>query len=208
MKADKPLTSRDRQRIETRRRIIEAAVATFAERGFHGASTREIAGRCGVTQGLVTYHFKNKDNLWRRAAEHLFATMLDGIRARVDRGAPHEPRSLAREVVRAYVLMAAEHPELMRFMVQEGSVDDERVQWLIEHCERMLYQSFGGIMTLAGVIDGERPAHHLYYVMAGAGSLIFSIPALCRRLTGVDPSDAEIIERHADIVARLLVPEV
>ena len=37
----------------------------FAERGYEAASTRDIAARAGVTQGLVTYHFESKDALWQ-----------------------------------------------------------------------------------------------------------------------------------------------
>jgi hypothetical protein len=49
-------------------------------------------------------------------------------------------------------------------------------------------------------------AAHAYYVMAGAGSLIFAVAPECRRLTGLDPETPEAVEAHADFVARLLVP--
>lgn len=206
MKADPPATRREQQRLETRRRIVEAAMSAFAERGFHGASTREIASRCGVTQGLVTYHFGNKDTLWRAAADHLFASVLEDIRTRVATMSPGDPRSLARAVVKAYVLCVAERPELMRLLTREGAVDNPRAQWLVETHLSKMYQGLAGVLTIAGVAD-EVPVGHLYYVMAGAGSLIFSVPATCRQLTGLDPTDPEVIERHADFVARLLVPE-
>jgi len=205
---DKPLTRRARQRLETRQRIIEAAIAAFAERGFHGASTREIAGRCGVTQGLVTYHYKNKDNLWRAAAEHLFRGVLDRVQRSIADERPDDPRALARAAIRHYALYVAEKPELMRFMVHEGSVDEERVQWLVDTHVAGMYQTFGGIMNAAGVASDAMPLEHLYYVIAGASSLMFAMPSLCRRVTGLDPTDRAVMARHADIVARLLVPEV
>lgn len=208
MKTDKPMTSREQQRIETRIRIVEAAVEAFAERGFHGASTREIAARCGVTQGLVTYHFQNKDTLWREAATHLCSGMLEGIRTRVAAQAPETPRALARAMVRAYVLLAAERPAVLRLMMQESHTDDERVQWLVDTHLRMMHQSFVGLMTLAGVVADAREASHLYYSMVGAGSLMFGVQAAARRLTGLDPGDPAVIERHADFVAALLVPEL
>ena len=36
--------------------------------------------------------------------------------------------------------------------------------------------------------------------------MIFAIRPECRRLTGLDPADAQAIESHADFMARLLVP--
>ena len=45
--------------------LRDAALAAFAARGFEGASTREIAQRAGVPQGLIRYHFGAKEQLWR-----------------------------------------------------------------------------------------------------------------------------------------------
>jgi AcrR family transcriptional regulator len=46
-------------------RLLRAGRALFAERGFEGASTREIAARAGVQQGLVRHYFGGKEGLWR-----------------------------------------------------------------------------------------------------------------------------------------------
>ena len=56
----------------TRDRILAAAADLFAERSFDGATTREIAARAGVTQPLLNYHFRSKDELWRAAVDSLF----------------------------------------------------------------------------------------------------------------------------------------
>ena len=64
IKKDKP---RSRKSQETRDRIIRAAVKAFSESGFEGASTRQIAALAGENQGLITYHFSTKENLWKRS---------------------------------------------------------------------------------------------------------------------------------------------
>lgn len=51
----------------TRRRIEAAAVALVAERGWGAATTRAVAERAGVNQGLVHYHFESIDALLRQA---------------------------------------------------------------------------------------------------------------------------------------------
>lgn len=48
---------------ESRRRILDAAQALFAERGFDATATKTIAERAGVPNGLVFYHFPTKDLL-------------------------------------------------------------------------------------------------------------------------------------------------
>lgn len=47
-----------------REAILKAAMRTFAEKGFAGASTREICASAGVTKPVLYYHFRNKQHLY------------------------------------------------------------------------------------------------------------------------------------------------
>ncbi|NIV18380.1 MAG: TetR family transcriptional regulator [Woeseiaceae bacterium] len=40
---------------------VRAAAAVFADKGFHGASTRDIAERLGIKQGSLYYYFDSKE---------------------------------------------------------------------------------------------------------------------------------------------------
>jgi TetR/AcrR family transcriptional regulator len=51
---------------ETRRaQIIDVALTLFAEKGFNGTRTREIAEAAGISETLIFQHFKTKDDLIR-----------------------------------------------------------------------------------------------------------------------------------------------
>ena len=67
------LTRRERQE-QTRREILDAAAAEFAERGFRVASLADIADRAGYTIGAVYSNFASKDALFH-------ALMADRLRA-------------------------------------------------------------------------------------------------------------------------------
>jgi AcrR family transcriptional regulator len=56
---------------ETRLRIIMAAIESFGEHGFDGASTREIAARAGVNAPALQYYFENKEGVYRACAEYM-----------------------------------------------------------------------------------------------------------------------------------------
>src|SRR5271154_6628218 len=56
----------------TRDRILASAIELFSERSFDGATTREIAARAGVTQPLLNYHFRSKEELWQASVDSLF----------------------------------------------------------------------------------------------------------------------------------------
>ena len=46
---------------QKRHDAILAAAAVFAEKGFHGSSTQDIAERMGIKQGSLYYYFKSKE---------------------------------------------------------------------------------------------------------------------------------------------------
>src|SRR5918997_1161023 len=49
---------------ERRRKILEAALRVFSEKGFGGASLRAIAREAGVTQPLIYWYFDSKEDLF------------------------------------------------------------------------------------------------------------------------------------------------
>ncbi|WP_137915502.1 CerR family C-terminal domain-containing protein [Rudaea sp. 3F27F6] len=65
---------------ETRRRIIDVAMQLFGERGFDGASTREIAAVAGVNAPALQYYFDNKEGVYLACVEHI----IDDMRAVFD----------------------------------------------------------------------------------------------------------------------------
>ena len=54
---------------DTRGRILAAARAAFGERGYDGATVRDIAGRAGVDPALVHHYFGTKQRLFVAAME-------------------------------------------------------------------------------------------------------------------------------------------
>jgi AcrR family transcriptional regulator len=61
----------------TKERILTAAEALFAQRGFEGASLRQLTAAAGVNLAAVNYHFGSKDNL----VEEVFKRRLDQLNA-------------------------------------------------------------------------------------------------------------------------------
>lgn len=63
------------QQFSTRQRILGAAEELFAERGFAGASLRQVTMAASVNLAAVNYHFGSKDNL----IEEVFRRRLDQL---------------------------------------------------------------------------------------------------------------------------------
>ncbi|KAA9151916.1 TetR/AcrR family transcriptional regulator [Amycolatopsis acidicola] len=67
-------------REESRQKILAAALAVFAEKGYNGATITEITKRAGVSRGLASYYFPNKHLL----VDELLDAYLDGVAAIID----------------------------------------------------------------------------------------------------------------------------
>jgi AcrR family transcriptional regulator len=65
------------RRAGTRRRLLDATVASLVESGWVGTTTSEVCRRAGVSQGALFKHFASKAELVAAAAEHLFANLVE-----------------------------------------------------------------------------------------------------------------------------------
>ena len=70
-----------------RDRIIDAAVAAFAEHGVAGTSLKTIAAAAGVSPALIVHHFGSKDGLRQACDERILGSMRHQMREAVAQGA-------------------------------------------------------------------------------------------------------------------------
>ncbi|EAE3666281.1 TetR/AcrR family transcriptional regulator, partial [Listeria monocytogenes] len=54
------LTEKETKMSEKQRRIVAASIELFAEKGYAGTSTNEIAKKAGVAEGTIFRHYKKK----------------------------------------------------------------------------------------------------------------------------------------------------
>jgi TetR/AcrR family fatty acid metabolism transcriptional regulator len=80
------------------KRILDAAVAIFAEKGFNAARISDVATRASVAAGTIYLYFKSKDELLTVAMQAIFEGFMARARAELQStGTPAEKlRQLAR----------------------------------------------------------------------------------------------------------------
>ncbi len=59
------MAKREDQRKMTKEKILQAAAACFAEKGYSGCSVQDIAERAGLSKGALYGHFHSKDELFK-----------------------------------------------------------------------------------------------------------------------------------------------
>lgn len=193
-----------------RERILAAALEVFAERGFEGARTRDIAKRAGANLGLLTYYFGGKEPLWRAAVAHAFeelATEIAAVTARARSASGEDERAQLEQLLRGFVRFLARRPEFMRLMNDESRRDGPRMRWLADHHVKPLSGAIAGIVERAqaqGLVPAI-PAVSFHYIVIGAAGLLFSQAPECKYVTGIDPTEEAVAEAHADALVRLLL---
>jgi AcrR family transcriptional regulator len=140
------LSAPARSRAETRRRLLEAAVALFAERGLHGVTSAQIARRAGVATGTFYLHFADKEALFHEIA---FAA-LGELRARQERvsaGLEVGSRAYLRARTQELIAFAAEKRELILMVfgrAESAGLADEVREAVVPEIQRWLERRRAG----------------------------------------------------------------
>jgi AcrR family transcriptional regulator len=118
----------------TRRRLLDAAEAVFAEFGYHDASIVRIVERAGVAQGTFYIYFRSKQEIF----EELVGDLNSRLREAMSKGA-HDGGSDRLEAERggfeAFFRFSAEHPALYRVIREAEFVAPEAQH---RHYERII----------------------------------------------------------------------
>jgi AcrR family transcriptional regulator len=167
----------------TREHLLDAALELFAERGFEATTTKLVASRAGVPNGLIYYYFGTKEKL----LESLFAerTFLPDLQARVtsacaDRHA--DPRLTLVEICIEFYAALQRNEPFVRILSHEAGlrpVARNLVHQLVNHVLTLL-QAFLEDAQQQGKLrqlDSEMVAHALFSsILVGARSRSFSEP--------------------------------
>jgi TetR/AcrR family transcriptional regulator len=96
------------------------------------ASIRAIADRLGLQHPLITDHYRNKDILWRAAAEHAFAQIRTEWDILAPEGSELSPLARLRQEYATLFRYTVAFPEFHRFMRQEALTNNPRLEWVAE----------------------------------------------------------------------------
>jgi TetR/AcrR family transcriptional regulator len=208
--AAKPLRRRRQQRsIDTRQKIIQAALAEFAKFGFEGASTRRVAMTVGIPHSLVIHHFNNKSDLW-------YATVKEAVSWYTQRVYPaqSDPKlssaaSQLRYFFTEYIRFSADHPDFFRMMTQENTLRSERLAWLVENHVRETVRRATRLVKQAqregALVEGDPT--QLLYLFLGAATSPYRSAGEIELLTGQDPATPRRVAEHIKFCERLFFRE-
>jgi TetR/AcrR family transcriptional regulator len=186
--------------------VLRAALDAFAERGFGATSVREIARGLGVSHNLIPQRFGSKDQLWYRAVDHAFASLLNELLPVAFEAGADELQRLRSWMVR-FVIANTERPALLRVITQESASPGPRFDYLFDHFIEPVRLAGDGLLAglYAQGLVTTTSAELLYFFMTlGAGGPA-AFPAVAARFgSSVSSGDPGAVRRHAEEAIDLL----
>lgn len=205
---DKPPRKQQQRSIRTKQKLLDAALEAFSENGFQGTSTRNIADRAGVHHPLITYHFRNKEELWRAAADRIFTDFNAALAKAAAELTGESPKARMANMIRAYVHFAASKPALHKIMVQEASRPSQRLNWLINRHLRPLFEVvIEEIKELQGrgVAPPGDPALLFNMIRVSSGALL-ALATEIKGTSNIDFDQPGQLDALADMIVRVFLP--
>jgi TetR/AcrR family transcriptional regulator len=179
----------------TRERILEAALAEFAAKGFAGARVDQIAASAGVNKQLVSYYFGGKQGLYRAL----------GARWRAGEAAIAGPELPLDVVVQRYLAATLEQRQGARLLVWEGLEDSGEDPDAPERTARMqeVVADLRRRQEAGELAEDLDPASVVLAFFAAAAAPVV-LPQIVRSVFGADPDSEEFLARYGDQLGRMV----
>ena len=186
----------------TAERILDVAEEVFADKGFDGATLRDVADGVGIRIPSLYNHYDGKESLYAAVLERgigpLLQTLAQSALRRGDEGEPDE-------IVEQTIQLLALRPNLPRLVLHETLAGGR-------HLRKILQGWLGPLLAQAERLVEARPGASrwtpeqrpnlvlaMYHIVVG----YFAIAPLYRDLEGVDLLSPEALERQTDFLRKL-----
>ncbi|KUL21274.1 TetR/AcrR family transcriptional regulator [Streptomyces regalis] len=183
--------------VESRQRILDAAVEIAGVRGYDGTSIAAVSAKCGLPASSIYWHFKDKDDLIAAVIERSFEAWLTAVELPgEDTGTPLERvTAMAANVAKSLV----DAPDFLRLglmLALERRPTEPRGRTVFRQVRDITHQKIAEVVTTLFPGLDEDAVHTLTaYAVAGADGLFVH-----REVTGDTVDLVALFELHARLV--------
>ncbi|MCL2425811.1 MAG: TetR/AcrR family transcriptional regulator [Oscillospiraceae bacterium] len=139
---------RQKRSIEKKKRIIDAGLKLFREKGYHDTNTKEIAEMAGVSIGAVYSYFKDKKDIYFATSEHLIDTHVQPfLEELANISKPIDIRAFVNKYIDWFINFCINSKQIINDWALMQEADPEIMQFFITHNKMLL-------SSLVTVLDG------------------------------------------------------
>jgi len=185
--------------------ILDAALRLFAERGFDGASMRQVSEAAGVSKANIYHHFESKEALYIAVLRSSVADTRELLKDLADPAERFEMR-VAR-YARAHLAHIFEHTLASRLILREALAGDESQARAL--ADQVVGENFRQLIAIlqegqrAGVLKADIDPALCATLLVGANVFFFQAQSVLRHITEV--TFATDPERYSEGVIDMLL---
>lgn len=148
-------------------KILEHATAIFAEKGYEGASMRNLSRVSGMSLAGLYYYFDSKEKLLYLIQRHFFLSVMDLVRERLQE--ENDPEQRIRIFICSHLEYFLARPEAMKVLSHEDDVLKDQVGAEITRLKRQYYR------CCADLLDALKTAKALHFNSRVAALSLFGM---------------------------------
>ena len=106
--------------LDSREKILKAAITVFAEKGKYGARMEEIAAKADVNKAMLYYYYSTKENLHQQTLGYVISKNLSQLFGRVDELLLRntDPVVTLKQIIAAYFEVFSSEKTFVKLMLE------------------------------------------------------------------------------------------
>ena len=120
--------------MNSKERIINAAIEVFAKKGKHGARMEEIAAKAKVNKAMVYYYYNSKENLFREVLNIIMSRIFESVSLSLNQLniSSDNVAEKVRQVVRAHFEALSQNSNFVKIFIETVAKDPDELYKAIE----------------------------------------------------------------------------
>jgi|SRR5579871_3977422 len=136
--------------------ILDYATAIFAEKGYEGASMRDLSRISGISLAGLYYYFESKEKLLYFIQQHTFSTIMQRLRERL--AAASDPEERIRIFIQNHIDYSLAKTKAMKVLSHEDDVLKDGFGAELAAIKREYYRICIGLVQALAKAEGREPA--------------------------------------------------
>ena len=145
---------KEREKLQRRKEIVQAAEKVFFSRGFENATMDDIAERAELSKGTLYLYFKSKEDL-HLAVAHKAISLLNSITEDVRQVKGNALEKLL-HMGRACIRFSDSHPDHMKAIMSLEGFELQSISYTVKEMQDMIYKESPVGMVIDIVEQGVR----------------------------------------------------
>ncbi len=185
----------------TRARILDAALGSFASRGYGATSLDALAAEVGLRKQTILHHFGTKQGVLVAVVDRSAGELAGAIEAALSGAGPGFARVEA--LVRATFRLAARRPELLGLLREVGRLGPPTATRLVEALEPLVARALAFLEE--EMAAGRVRRHDPRLLLLSAYSTVIGVATEVEvlRAVGVEPTARSLVHRRTELLGFL-----